>query len=332
MFTAITFPSALYFWLSYPNLLPLEKINPKSFRLNPDEFQLTQLLSEAANYHLPLPLHIMVPSAACRSHGNRFICHVAPKILPRGGLVQLSADTAIISPELCFLMAAQYLPLPELAVLGFDLCAMYYLDDKSEYGQTNRDPVTSVEKISRLLDDVNGISGIRSARMAGKYILNNSNSPVESRLAATAILPYMHGGVALPYPELNGEVLFNAAGRNYFHRDRCYCDMLWRKLHVAAEYDSDLAHLSRNKFYQDKNRSTALQLSYYRVVHITKDHFRNYDSVEALFQSMRVALKVRANSTALNKYSEIRHENFKKFFLTSDYSYMTTIENRLRGK
>ena len=95
--------------------------------------------------------------------------------------------------------------------------------------------------------------------------------------------------------------------------------MLWRAERVVVEYDSNLVHLSPNQIRYDKRKSTALQASSYHVIHVTRDSFRNFNTVEELFRLIRKALHIRSANKDLEKYRMKRHDVIKSLFLTSNY-------------
>ena len=328
MYAPVTFPNALTFWLYYPNFenLPVASLTSRSLSFQTGKDELADLLPD---FGIQPPYHIMVPQKTRRNHDSLFVPHTWSDKLPFGCFRKLTDDIAIISPELCFLLSAKYLPLHELVVLGNDLCGIYALDNKSDFGQNRRTPVTNRVKISSFVDRAHGIKGVQKARTAVKYLLNNSNSPMESRIAAITVLRNQFGGFSIFNPDLNYEVELSQEGKSLLDRDQCCCDMVWKKQGVIVEYDSDLAHFTKKQFRYDKKRGTALQMSGYKVLTVTKDFNRNFDSVEEQFLMIRKALGMRFDKHAFQRTADIRREVIKTLFLTYDYSYMNTIEQAM---
>ena len=316
MFTPVTFPSSLIFWRNYNNLLRLNDGSAAFYDRPFDKEYQEQLIDFSRNYQLDVPLNIMVPSSSLRTRGKMFISHVMPKELPCGSFKQFSDDIFITSPELTFLLAARELSVAELAVLACDLCGIYYYDPYSEMGQSSREPITSTEEISFYLNRVKKFPGLKKARVAVRFAMDRSNSPMESKIAALGATRYMYGGFSLEKPQLNYMVKLSPEGEKILRRKNCCCDMVWPKQRIIVEYDSDLAHLSPNQMHYDKRRTTALQLSGYKVLNITKDYFRNENTVEALFLMIHKTLGSTANRRALEKSKEARKTAIRKIFLT----------------
>lgn len=314
MIAPITFPSALYFWKHYDNLMELHESSHLVTEQAFDSYMKRSLLSFAAMQGMEIPLHIMVSNKGQRKKGE-FISHVIPKGLPEGSFVQLSEAVHIASPELTFLLAAKTMSIAELAVLACDLSGIYYLAESAEYGQKQRTPITSVEKIAGYLQNVQQVEGLKKARVAIQYAMNRSNSPMESKLAVAGSLRYHYGGYSISKPELNYEVELSETGKTFLKRNSCCCDMVWPDLKVVVEYDSDLAHLLPGRVRYDKRRTTALQLSGYTVITITRDHFSNENTIEELFLLITKTVEGSINKRALLNSHAARMEVIKKLFL-----------------
>ena len=318
MFTPITFPTALFFWLTYDNNKSLQYLEKLPGELSKTVFHRNSLLASDQEYSLQAPLHIMVPKDSLRHHGPQFICHVMPQNLPEGSFVQLTGSTFIISPELCFLLSANYLSIPELTVLACDLCGIYAHDERAEYSQISRRPVTSSTEIKNYLNKTRRIDGITKARIAARYAIDNSNSPMESKLVAACVLRYLYGGYGFEKPELNYNVQLSPAGIEVIGLDHLCCDIVWPSKRLIVEYDSDLAHFNKRRFYFDKKRTTALILSDYSVITVTRDDFRNYNSMERLFSVISSSLNKRISRRDYEASYKVRRELLKELFLTTN--------------
>lgn len=316
MFTPITFPSALFFWLNYDNLHLLHTYNEKDLNKYFDTNVKQLILENSQAWNPSNRVHIMVPSSSLRQQGASFSCHVMPKNLPSGSFVSLTKSIQIISPELCFLLAANHLTVPELVVLANDLCGQYARNNQATFGQINRRPVTNVLKISGYLQMVKNVDGISKARTAIRYVLDGSNSPMESRMAAATTLRYYYGGYAISPPLLNGMAELSSDGATLLRRSHCCCDMLWPEEKVIVEYDSNLVHLNRNQFEYDKKKSSALNLSGYTVINATHDNFRNYNTIEEFFLLVKRSLGQRIRYPELDRNLKTRTEVINKLFLT----------------
>ena len=299
------YASALNFWLNYRSAQTIAYINKNSG---------LQINDIASALQMSLPVHIMVASASDRRRDSNVKYHVIPKTLPKGCFRRITNNVYVASPEYCFLQAAEKISVPELVVLANNLCATYAINTSSKYGQEKREPVTTVNRIQGFLESVEKIDGLQKARCAIQYALDLSNSPMESKIAAAGQLPFYHGGFALRKPFLNYSVKMSQEGKVFLGREYCCCDMVWPDLKIAVEYDSSLSHMDENQFFYDKRRTTALVLSGYTVISVTKDHLRNIQTVEDLFMSLRNTLHMTTRKERFEKYEQVRRNTIRTIF------------------
>ena len=304
MITAITYPSALKYWL-YEDF-PFSFGNKQRNNPSAEGSTSVKYLRAAEYAELPIPVHVLFSGASTRIHNKNLHCHVLSAKLPAESFVDLGNSVRIISPELCFLLAAKTLSFSQLVLLGCDLCAIYARDESGQYGQRSREPVTSVSKIKAYLQKVKNVDGIYKARQAANYILDRSNSPMESILAVLMNLPISRGGYRLLTPKLNYDVGLNEEGEKVLKRSSCCCDFVWPEKELIAEYDSNSTHLEINQHYTDKRRMNALTLSGKKVISITREHFSSFSRLEELFRLIRKALNMRAEKKEFEKYRNLR--------------------------
>ena len=149
---------------------------------------------------------------------------------------------------------------------------------------------------------------VQKAKLAIRYALDHSNSPMESNLATLALLPWRYGGYNLKAPKLNLDVNLSETGAEHLGRETICCDMVWIEEKVVLEYDSNLAHLSPDQHAKDKKRITALSLSGYQVISVTANEVRSFRAVEELFLRVRRALGMKTNPERVETNFEQRYD------------------------
>jgi len=299
----ITYPTALEYWL-YERGFRVAQSLKKS-----DQIEITgrKSLSEIVNwFNFKDPVHIAVNAGICRKSKKGLVFHLIPKDLPQGSFIRISKDIYIACPELCFLLAAGDLTFHKLVLLANNLCAQYVQDETEDFGQRHREPVTSTELIGTYLESARGIKYVNAAKRAIKYALDNSNSPMESKLALLAMLPLSSGGYGIKKPELNYKMLLSKKGPKYLRQDSIRCDMIWKEEKVALEYDSNLAHLSTWQHSIDKARISELSSMNFQIISVTSDKIKSFSSVEELFLSVKKSLKMHPRRDRMKKYFEKR--------------------------
>ena len=313
MATIITYPSALEYWL-YEKGIPYyfhfysHDSRVKNKEVLQSSCSRKDITSSLEELKFSSPVHVLVSDAVNRVSSETIITHKMPEHLPEYSFIKISEDIFIVSPELCFLQASSSLSIPELVLLANDLCAIYIKDDQEEYFQRKRTPVTTTGNIRAYIYIAKNIRGIKNAKTSIKYALDNSNSPMESRLSVLATLPLSWGGYGLIKPQLNLFIAFTKNAVEYSGQTGCYCDMAWVKQKVVLEYDSTLTHLEIHQHYKDKKRATALTISGYKVISITAEQIKSFRNIETMFYNVREVLKMQKRQERFDMYFERRWE------------------------
>jgi hypothetical protein len=155
---------------------------------------------------------------------------------------------------------ATHLSLPQLIQLGFELCGRYALNADTENGfaKTLR-PLSSPDKLAAFLGQCGGIPGVKAARHALTWVIQNSWSPMETDITIMMILPVRMGGLQFPRPMLNWEVPIEGDLRDRAGHERYFIDLYWPRYSLGVEYDSLQHHSSRLKANLDLKRVTILE-------------------------------------------------------------------------
>ena len=324
MIIPIVFPSAVYFWTNndflqrYGELLPANRRLvdlPEKYDLANDKEVIWQVMQK---YRIPEPLTVISPRAEERQRSKWMRCLTRYENYPAFAFLELETiqipdgigglipcQILIACPELCFMQAASKCSFLETIRLGYDLCRTYLLDDKSEFGQTHRNPPVSMEMLRVFLSRMEGKRGCRDACRALKYVRDCSNSPMETRLAIVQTLPFVLGGLNIDRQEMNGEVIFSEQAALIFQRNKCSCDLLWRDKKVAMEYDSNKVHLTPAQHDWDKRKATALMADGYKVFSVTSNMVATVQDLEKTFITLRNILGKR---TDLKRITATRNE------------------------
>lgn len=320
---AITFPSALLFWISFSREISYDRYSVAKRRLVslPKAFAFHRVEKEAALLardclKLTTPITILSPEANSRYETQFLKVLKRPNAMPANSFVELmeyreyfqarGLRVLIATPELCFLEAARVLDFNQLMVLGMELCGNYMWDGSSEFGQRRRVSVASAASIWDFLSNASGYYGHRQAMKAARYLLDHSNSPRESMLAILGRLPLSRGGYALKVPELNRRLLMSSEGAALLNGRACYGDIVWENEKIVVEYDSDLAHLSSVQHQIDKARANAIHASGYRLISITKQNTATRHNLDQMFSLIRRELGQASVQQELDKYQNRR--------------------------
>lgn len=238
------------------------------------------LISSPALAETTLPLHVTIRHEGKRSRTSRVVYHPLRREPPERGFLKAARGIYFSNPEYCFLQMADMLPLAKLIELGFELCGTYVRDERpggvTSYGVA---PITSPLRLSNFLKANAGRSQVRIARRALHNVQGGSNSPMETILAMLLCLPRSMGGYGLPSPRLNEKVLVKLPNGRTAER---YCDLYWRKLRLAFEYDSDEYHQAGEKWQRDSNRRAELGAEDVEVVSVARSQVEDARELEKL--------------------------------------------------
>lgn len=239
---------------------------------------------------LSRPLDVLVSSAKGRRRGESIASHVWSAQLPANSLCRLSQDVLVASPELCFALIADTLGVHELVKFANELCGTYSINSDDERGFTPRVPLTCRKRLLAFTERLHGKAGVRNAQRALAWTGDRSASPMETALLMLLCLPPRLGGYGFKLPELNGRVDIDGRSARLCGRPYLKCDLLWRSLKLAIEYDSDAFHVGADRIASDAARRNALEANGITVITATRAQVTNAARFDALARQVAALL------------------------------------------
>ena len=274
----------------------------------------------ADRLHLEIPISLWCSTVNERLDNQSVRALKRPDNLPGNSFIELKelqiapeCRVLLASPELCFLQAAKYLDFNQLVFFGTELCGLYVYDNNAEYKQRSRLPITTAKKLAEFAEHAEYFHGHQKAVAASRYILDRSNSPMETMLSILSCYPLMRGGYSLIRPELNAKLQLTDEAKNLMQGRNCYGDFVWEWLKLVLEYDSDISHLSSFQHQIDKRRASALAMSGYTVITVTNKNVSSLYELDQLFCMLRKMLNMRPVHSQLDKYADRRRELIQTF-------------------
>ena len=237
------------------------------------------------------PYHLLVSRSYRGYKRDDIVLHIANNAFPPRALIKVSRSLYVTGPELTFIQIAASGELDEvdLALLGFELCGTYVLDTSWDGCTYTDTALTSVSKISRMIDALPGYAGVARARKALAHVKDASHSPMESVLALLLSLPTRLGGLGLGPIALNHPVATPLGPRRP--------DILFPKLRCGLEYKGKEYH-SVEAVGRDDRRQNKLVGSGVTVLNVwyedlVNDHLFN-QFVDDLFRTLGIRKRIRA--------------------------------------
>ena len=204
------------------------------------------------------PLHLLVASDKLKHRVRGAISHVRVGTVTSSMFVELEPNVYMVSPEMLFLQMAVSLELPILAELGMELCGSYEVGPYVHRNDVRPRPLTTPLRLRRFLEMHDGEYGTRKALAAISHVVENSWSPMETKLCLLLCLPRTMGGYSLPKPLMNEEIklpphIVLADGRRSL-----FCDLYWKDRFFVVEYDGREDHSNRAGVVRDNRKKAVL--------------------------------------------------------------------------
>lgn len=291
MAICVTDITALEAYRSSGRLLPTLLDKPRTAKLEnlavPPTLMLADSMQSLGAESVPYHLLFSSPNQAQARPDIRR--HVHEGELPRRSIIKIKKDLLIVSPEFLFFELASSSAFDEvdLAMTGLELCGTYTLDpdDQSWTGLISTGTtMTSVKKIGRMLEKLDGRKGVARARKALRLVRDASNSPMETVLVALLCFPRRLGGLGLGPVELNRKVPTSAGDR--------WVDLFFLDQRVGIEYKGRKSH-SIEKTGRDDRRQNKLVGSGVKVLNVWYEDLFDDHLFQQLMKDVSDALGVR---------------------------------------
>lgn len=246
---------------------------------------------------------LVTDSSACPAPQS-FVYHTCQKGFPDGAFVALESGIQIVSPELSFWQMSKILPLGELIKYGDALCGKRsYTLDADGYMHKREVPLTTAKRLAAFVRAMGTPRNNRRAFTAVKYVVDNSESPMESCTTILLCLKRQYGGYGFMKPIMGYEVDLDEIGRKLAGTETCRCDMYWPGANYDLEYDSDLVH-GPDAATKDSMRRSAIKHMGIRVGELRKPQV-----VDA--ETFKMSVPIIADELGMKKRWYTEEQRFK---------------------
>ena len=250
------------------------------------------------------PVHVLVFNEGARGSSRQVICHKWTTNLPVDAF-HGRGSFRVSSPEFLFLQMATTLTVVQLIALGCELCGTYILTPKQKVVPSafddypeRRTPLTNIGKIESLLDSAGPARGVKKARRALKYVVEDSRSPMETRTYMQLCLPPMLGGYGLPKAEMNPEIPLGEEARRVSGMRSSWGDICWPSKRLDVEYNGSV-HAGIDKMRHDAGRALGIEHMGWRVMSITCLQVFNIERFEVVAKEVAAHLRFRLRPDVL---------------------------------
>lgn len=230
-------------------------------------------------------LHLLVFDKSSRHQSSSACPHLWKGPLPPESFYRLNDETFVASPEFTYLQMASVCSLGQLVAYGCEICGRFAFDPDAERGFRTRDePLTTVRKLKRFLEMTASVRGKAKALRALEYVVEETESPMETLTAMLLHLPYRYGGYGLQKPTANKVVDLSSKARSILHQRSCRIDLQWEHAKIAVEFLGKYDHDGQSAFERDRKRTNALIEMGFEVVELTSGQVRDWEAFEVIAQ------------------------------------------------
>lgn len=233
-------------------------------------------------------LDVLVAHARNRVSRHSAACHVWARPLPAYSLCRVAPGLFAASPALCFVQMANVFPDRwELVEFGYELCGSYEMPLTDDVDYCDRQPLSTLENLRAIVETLDGMHGIKTARWALRYVREGSRSPMETAHIMTVALPRRMGGVGLRSVTMNHRIEIPTELRCLTSRRSVICDGCSETHRIDFEYNG-FHHDEEQRKVADEERRNVLEAMGYQVKVLTKAAFFDRDGfrrhVAAVFE------------------------------------------------
>ena len=254
----------------------------------------------------PPPISLLVNDESGKRWTNDLLCRYMRTELTPGSFFALREGLFVATPEFTYLRMARFSTEVQLAEIGMNLCARYYIDVKTAKVKDRTAFLTTPAKLRAFVIANEGARGSRKALSALRWMMPNSGSPYETKMKLVYCHPLSRGGLSLPFTDMNYDVRAGRLSR-MMAQSTYSLDLVDRFRKVAMEYDGEEGHLD---FSKDKRRRNELAAMGWALFPIDKQVFHDPDAAirvgEQVAHYMRVRL--RRSTSWEGKYLQLRRE------------------------
>lgn len=200
------------------------------------------------------PFTLLVPKRTQRRTTKLVTCHSCSQDMPSGSFLKIRDGLYVSSPEMTLVRLASKMSVSQIAEIGMNLCAGYYLSAEGDI-EERQQFLTDPRKIERYLKSAKGMRGVDKTKRALNRIIANSWSPMETKLKLVFCNPLWDGGFNMPFTVMNYDFV-TKRHLKLTAQSSFAIDLANPVLKHGLEYDGKDSHPDPSK---DKQRRNALK-------------------------------------------------------------------------
>lgn len=235
-------------------------------------------------------VHLLACGTAARRQPAGIKVHSTRIDMSSGLFLKVTPNIVLPAPELCFVQCCEKLSFEGALALGLELCGTFSMSEARENEQTadDSDPgyhecesAMTVRSLTKTIAQLPNVNGVRTARRAAHYLLDNARSPMEAIVAGVFHPPFSQGGFGIEEMLLNYEIPFDRTAVDASDMTHAICDAFIPSAKVTLEYNGSY-HDEPNARIHDERRSLGLAALGIATLPLNHDTLQNVDALEAV--------------------------------------------------
>ena len=264
-------------------------------KLPMESISLDEALLESEYFRKSGLIELLLSSDKFKHSPSKLRCVIRGCTFPNGSFCKLNSGIYVIAPRLLFLEYAFKHDLVETVYLGNRLASKFVIIDDENSKLMKCDPLLEIDDVKSFLDKMDGYPGIKTARRASRYIVNEAESPMEINVLMLLTLPRSLGGFGIPLPRMDYEIDVDKNQFPAYGKSSARFDMYWKQGALDVEYDSNQFHSNPKKLEADSIRRNVIKSMGYDVITVTSKEYRDLDSMIEIAQyiSKKIGYRLR---------------------------------------
>lgn len=228
------------------------------------------------------PIDILVGKSSGLRNSKAVCCHIWNGPIPRGLVYEIEHGIFLCSPELVFLQLSNSMSQVNLYELAYELCGHYTIAPfpGGIFYQT-KSAVTTPSRLQKIASLATNLKGLSKARLASRFVLGASASPMESQQAILLGTPRTHGGYGIKGMKLNHKIDLPYEARMMASRGYVVLDAYLPSAQTCIEYQGK-HHNQAVMRSSDDSRATALELIGIKTIRIWSDTLYNKQRMDSI--------------------------------------------------
>ena len=255
--------------------------------------------------HVNRPIQAFIADKSKSTRTKTLVTRLFSEQVRFGAFINVGHGICPCSPAFVFMQLATSLDVIDLLRIGMELCGSYsrwHIAPPLAHGIPRRPydetraytydlpPALNANRMLPFLDRMMGYRGCSDARIACRWLVNGSASPMETAAYLLLCLPRRLGGYALPKPTLNPKLTISNPDGTKVR----YPDLFWLGPNIDVEYNSDTDHSGEWARYRDSKREVELTVADVRVLPLTRPQLMDVDDFDSFAQGLRRMLGIRS--------------------------------------